>query len=653
MTLTPNSFNKTSATTSDNYMWSRDGSSTYGLLWTYDNSSYIVYDLSTRTVAYTGADVAMPWSYSTYSGNAIWTTIDHEGTLWGSDASEATPVLLSSANFGQGPVVAHGLFALNDQPDAAANVSPRYRHAFKDNNGNPVIFWSTSWGGNGFSHDDRMIYRYTLGDISNLRPSIETGTAFMPSQQFFQDEYGDVWNVGHEFLGATKAYFWRVFANGSSPITGDLHVVSTGMPTQRPLEGDYPPGSYFNPCWNGKRQNGDFIIWWEGQFNDTGTVTYTSGENFTNGLGSRYYVRVESTSWTVADVKYFDTNLLLGMRFSEARNPETPNSNYLLLQQNYPWDTPDATWEMYDLRDGSFESYLPYFGDWFSAEQQETFWFLDYDLKSSEPAIVVTDYVSELWWIGFVNSGVINPPVPVTVALAGTVADPAPVPTNILTGGHVIDVRGRSDLVILGKSLVLPTSIDDENHSPLDGSIRFNSDTGWPQLYANGAWTDLGGGGGDLVWEVDTNRILGRTSAGVGPVQQLTVGSDLLITANTLSYTVSEEKPPFLTGGHMGTLSANQKVLIGFAPTAVTLSSTNTSARSLVAPIGSYSLAIMRKSTGLAGVQIGSFDWTAGNKLATTTLTDPDLAELDFVYLQGASSADGALANLAFVFRAA
>lgn len=650
-------------------MWSRDASSTYGLLWDYEGTAgpgYKVYNLATRTVVYSTAAIARPWSFSTYSGPDVqWSTIDHQGTLWGHDYNELVPVLISSGNYGQDPLVVHGLWTMNDQANMTAivngverttnpNASIRYMEAFKANNGTPVICWSTSWGPSGYLHNDRYCYMFFNGTITSMKPSVVTGVAFQPSQHFIQDEYGDIWNVGHQYEGATKAYFWRVFANGTSPIVGDLHTVTVaeGLPATRPLEGVYG----FNPCWHGKRQGGEFVIWWEGQWNNAGTPIYDPGDvndTFTNGLGSRYYAKINSSTWTVSTVKYFDTNLNLGSRWAEYRNPETPNSNYLLVQYQYPFEEPAATWEMYDLRDGSFTSYQPFFEDWGISVAPDSLFFLDYDLKH-EPAIVITDYATTLWWIGFIPSGAITGGVNVGTALAGSVADPPP-PQEVTSGGaKVIDLRdGRGDLIILGKTLTLPSSDDDTNHIPVDGSIRFNPLTGWPQLFADGAWTNLGGGGGTAVWSVADQRLLGRTSSGTGPVQQLQIGTGLALSGNTLSYTISETKPPFLTGGHTGTLSSNQKILIGFAPTVVTLSVTNTSARSLVAPTADYRLAIMRKTTGLNPVEIGSFDWTAGNKLAVTTITDPALAELDFVYLEGAAIADGALQDLAFVFRSA
>lgn len=66
----------------------------------------------------------------------------------------------------------------------------------------------------------------------------------------------------------------------------------------------------------------------------------------------------------------------------------------------------------------------------------------------------------------------------------------------------VIDLtESDGDLVILGRSLVLPSSELDSQPSPLNGALRFNPAIGKAQLFSLGAWVTLGegtgGGSGD------------------------------------------------------------------------------------------------------------------------------------------------------------
>jgi hypothetical protein len=61
----------------------------------------------------------------------------------------------------------------------------------------------------------------------------------------------------------------------------------------------------------------------------------------------------------------------------------------------------------------------------------------------------------------------------------------------------VIDVRSDGgELVILGKAIVLPSSTTDGADLPLDGSVRFNPDSGAAQVYTGGSWAPLGDTGG-------------------------------------------------------------------------------------------------------------------------------------------------------------
>lgn len=62
----------------------------------------------------------------------------------------------------------------------------------------------------------------------------------------------------------------------------------------------------------------------------------------------------------------------------------------------------------------------------------------------------------------------------------------------------VIDLtESDGDLVILGRSLVLPSSEVDSQPTPLNGALRFNPTIGKAQIFFAGSWTTLGEGTGD------------------------------------------------------------------------------------------------------------------------------------------------------------
>ena len=80
----------------------------------------------------------------------------------------------------------------------------------------------------------------------------------------------------------------------------------------------------------------------------------------------------------------------------------------------------------------------------------------------------------------------------------------------------IIDLtKTDGDLVILGKSLVLPNSSEDSQPTPINGSIRFNPTVGAVQVFNAGAWENLGsdGGSGENGGTVTIAQILGLQSA--------------------------------------------------------------------------------------------------------------------------------------------
>ena len=71
----------------------------------------------------------------------------------------------------------------------------------------------------------------------------------------------------------------------------------------------------------------------------------------------------------------------------------------------------------------------------------------------------------------------------------------------------VIDLtESDGDFVILGRSLVLPSSDTDSLPSPLNGALRFNPALGKAQIFYAGSWTTLGTGSGSGSSGSDNNH---------------------------------------------------------------------------------------------------------------------------------------------------
>ncbi len=71
----------------------------------------------------------------------------------------------------------------------------------------------------------------------------------------------------------------------------------------------------------------------------------------------------------------------------------------------------------------------------------------------------------------------------------------------------VIDLtESDGDLVVLGRSIVLPSSELDSQPSPLNGALRFNPSIGKAQLFSLGAWVTLGEGTGGSSGDGSNNH---------------------------------------------------------------------------------------------------------------------------------------------------
>jgi len=122
----------------------------------------------------------------------------------------------------------------------------------------------------------------------------------------------------------------------------------------------------------------------------------------------------------------------------------------------------------------------------------------------------------------------------------------------------VIDLRhSDGDLVLLGRSLVLPNSNTDSQPQPLNGALRFNTTVGLPQVFHNGAWVTLGTGTGTVEGTSNNHthamsQIIGLVSAlsGKAPL----IHSHAISDVNGLS-TALVSKADAIHGHAMGDIS--------------------------------------------------------------------------------------------------
>lgn len=221
----------------------------------------------------------------------------------------------------------------------------------------------------------------------------------------------------------------------------------------------------------------------------------------------------------------------------------------------------------------------------------------------------------------------------------------------------IIDVsKGGGELVVLGKAVVLPGSSTDGASMPLDGSLRFNPTLDEVEVYKEGTWFVLtGGGGGDAgepLPNINSPSLLGRTDAGFGAAHEITVGEGLLLEDGELTSGVGGAGLSAITGAVGGKLVDNDIIPLGIVPYYYVASQEYSSAHALVPATAAVRIRIMKKTGNAAPVLMGYFDWAAGDTQAVTTTIAPILNELDMISLEGPAVADATLAHFAFLIRA-
>lgn len=100
----------------------------------------------------------------------------------------------------------------------------------------------------------------------------------------------------------------------------------------------------------------------------------------------------------------------------------------------------------------------------------------------------------------------------------------------------VVVVAGTDSLVVETQSVSVPVGTTAQRPTGAAGKIRYNSTTGLFEGYGS-SWGSLGGGSGAITasgYTQATDRLLGRTTASTGAIEEISVGAGLSLSAGTL-----------------------------------------------------------------------------------------------------------------------
>lgn len=162
----------------------------------------------------------------------------------------------------------------------------------------------------------------------------------------------------------------------------------------------------------------------------------------------------------------------------------------------------------------------------------------------------------------------------------------------------------------------------------------------WQSLYG---LSQLQAAGSGLTTSA-ADRLLGRSSAGAGAVEEITctaAGRALLDDADASAQRATLGIRRGLAF-HCAGVPLNSEVLGGgIAPYATTLSAANSSCKALAAATGPVTLVIKRN-----GLQVGQIDFSAGGTSGTITLTNSTVAAGDQITVHNAAVADATLGDI-------
>jgi len=141
-----------------------------------------------------------------------------------------------------------------------------------------------------------------------------------------------------------------------------------------------------------------------------------------------------------------------------------------------------------------------------------------------------------------------------------------------------------------------------------------------------------------------TDKILGRSSAGSGPVEELSctsAGRALLAGADSAAQRASLGLKRGLGFHCAGVPAAGEVIGGGIAPYALTLSAQNCACKALTAATAAITLTIRKN-----GTDIGSIAFAAGGTTGTVSLTTTSVAAGEQITIHNPASADSTLADI-------
>jgi len=141
-----------------------------------------------------------------------------------------------------------------------------------------------------------------------------------------------------------------------------------------------------------------------------------------------------------------------------------------------------------------------------------------------------------------------------------------------------------------------------------------------------------------------TDRLLGRSSAGAGAVEEIictAAGRALLDDADAAAQRATLGVKRGLAFHCAGVPLSSEVIGGGIAPQAVTLSPGNSTCKALAAATAAVTLPIKKN-----GVQVGQIDFPAGGTAGTVTLTNATIAAGDQITVHNAAAADATLGDI-------
>jgi hypothetical protein len=141
-----------------------------------------------------------------------------------------------------------------------------------------------------------------------------------------------------------------------------------------------------------------------------------------------------------------------------------------------------------------------------------------------------------------------------------------------------------------------------------------------------------------------TGKLLGRTTASSGAIEEITPNSsDYILASAVLKNRIR------ITGGVTDKPADGQRLVLGKSPRAFTVTQANCSGQAKTAAAASAAFTLKKRTTGGTETTIGTFTFAASGSLATVSITAGAVGAGDMLFIEGPATADGTLADIAFL----